>query len=181
MCPVCTLLRPFHSQSHFFFPLTVPEWREAPQRSRTWISFGLTLWKGQRRAPWNGSEAFTSLSQGPQLLHQPWNGRGWKHSRDTLTRIRKVPLSCDLILSLIGLNVCSKACTATVWAKSWCLREKLLPFPSPPSNWITHKSQGLSRCSYNSYSLNMGYVFLKKETRTRQFTRFDLLTMIQIT
>lgn len=77
----------------FFLLLTVPEWREAPQRSWTWISFGLTLWKGQRRAPWNGSEAFTSLSQEPQLLHQPWNGKGWKHSRDTLTRTRKVPLS----------------------------------------------------------------------------------------
>lgn len=57
--------------SPFFFFFTVPEWRDAPQRSWTWISFGLTQWKGQRRAPWNGSDAFTPPSQGPESSHHP--------------------------------------------------------------------------------------------------------------
>lgn len=61
---------PFSSPiSWSFFCLSVPEWRDAPQRSRTWISFGLTLWKGQMRAPWNGREAFTLPSQAPESLH----------------------------------------------------------------------------------------------------------------
>lgn len=70
---MCTLACPFHSQSAAFFPFffLCQSGRDAPQRSWTWISFGLTQWKGQMRAPWNGSEAFTSPSQGPESLHHP--------------------------------------------------------------------------------------------------------------
>lgn len=53
------------------FQPTEPGWRDAPQRSWPWISFGLTPWKGQRRAPQNGSEAFTPPSQGLGSLHRP--------------------------------------------------------------------------------------------------------------
>ena len=95
---MCTQSCPFHSQSAaslsltpFFFFLPVPEWRDAPQRSWTWISFGLTLWKGQMRAPRNGSEAFTSPSQGPESLHHPENGTGPSPSGAALTRTRRVP------------------------------------------------------------------------------------------
>lgn len=126
-----------------FFFLTVPEWSDAPQRSWTWISFGLTQWKGQMRAPWNGSEAFTSATQGPEFLHHPEMAQtepllGRSH------RIQEGPVGCcDLVPVPLWLKCPSAVCRksrASNCGTEICVKLNFFFFFSP---WYKYTSAKL--------------------------------------
>lgn len=152
MHPVCTLLCPFHSQSHFFFFLLC----QNGEKRHKGHGHGFPLvWlyekvrgghhemavRPSRRSHWAGS-----CSTSPEMARaenipgmcSPEPGR--------------LPWACrDIISSLIvSKSVCLKAwrVIATVWAESPRFRETLLPVPLLHPQ-ISHKSGGLLRsCSF---------------------------------
>lgn len=85
------------------------------------------------------------------LLHQAWNGTGWKHSGDAPTGTSKVPLSLAWPHLVPNWPKClfkSVQSIATVWAESQRLSEKFLLI-SLLHPQVAHKSWGLlSSCSF---------------------------------
>lgn len=80
--------------------------------------FGLTQWKGQMGAPWNGSEAFTSPSQGPESLHHPEMAQTeplWEPLSPEPGRSRESPWPCLVpLVALVSLQQCAER---TNWCK----------------------------------------------------------------
>lgn len=133
---VCTLLCPFHSQSHFFFSYCA-----RMERSTTKVIDMDFLWfdsmkrseEGTMKWQWGLHVTLT----GTAVVTPALKWHDWKHSGDELTRTRTVPLSLAWPHLVPNWPKClfkSVQSIATVWAESQRLREKLLLI-SPPTNY----------------------------------------------